>query len=99
MPLAEAFGFNKTPKEGTMYDIVGEFEKKGIEIGKQKADAEALGIMSQCLIAHLEQRFPNFPDNLKDRIKNMTDLKKLATFIFNAGAAHSLDEIARQLAV
>ncbi len=90
--------FNLDDPEGVpdnMYDIVKEFENKGI----QKNAADNLGTISQCLISQLEQRFPDFPDNLKDSIRNMTDLKKLTTLTFNAGAAHSLDEIARQLAV
>ena len=82
-----------------MYDIVGEFTKKGIEIGKQKADAEALGIMSNRLISTLEQRFPDFPDNLKDRIKKVTDANKMFDLIACAALAKSPEEIARQLKV
>ena len=74
-----------------MYDIVGEFEKKGIE--------ECVGIQAQWLIAHLERRFPDFPDNLKDRIKQVTDTNKLIKLAFYAGSAHSPEEIARQLEV
>ncbi len=82
-----------------MYDIVGEFEKKGIEIGKQKATAEYFGIQAQCLISDLERRFPDFPDDLKERIRRVTDANKLIKLAFCAGSARSPEEIARQLEV
>ncbi len=74
-----------------MYDIVGEFEKKGIE--------KYAGIQTQCLISTLEQRFPGFPDNLKDRIKKVTDANKMFDLIACAALAKSPEEIARQLEV
>ena len=83
--------FQRDSKGNTMYDIVGEFEKKGIE--------KYAGIQTQCLISTLEQRFPDFPDSLKNSIRQVTDSKKLIELSFTAGAAHSLDEIARQLSV
>ena len=89
-----ASAFNLDDPEGVpdnMYDIVNEFKKRGTE--------ETTHTQAQYLISTLEQRFPDFPDSLKNSIRQVTDSKKLIELSFNAGSAHSLDEIARQLAV
>ena len=78
-----------------MYDIVGEFEEKG----RQKATAEALGTLSPLLISTLEQRFSGIPDSLKESIGKVTDVKRMGTLLVSAGAARSLEEFAKQLAV
>lgn len=53
-----------------------------IEEMEQKGMLKAAAAMSQRLIAHLERRFPDFPDSLKDRIRQVTDAKKLIDLAF-----------------
>ena len=82
-----------------MYDIVGEFTKKGIDIGRHEAAAAISGTLSNRLISDLERRFPDFPDNLKERIRRVTDANKMFDLIGCAALAKSPEEIARQLEV
>ena len=86
-----------------MYDIVKEFENKGIDkgidIGIQKNAADNLDTLSQLLISTLEQRFPGFPDNLKTAIKHESDIKRIGGLLVSAGTTPSPEEFAKQLAV
>ena len=70
-----------------------------IEEMEQKGRLESVGTLSQFLISALEQRFPDFPGNLKASIRQVTDIKKLGELTLFAGTAHSPEEFARQLAV
>ena len=84
--------------------IVGRIEGRivGRIVGRiarrREQDAKDLGIMSQYLISYLEQRFSALPDSLKDRIRQVDDIKKMYNLGVCAGAARSLDDFARQLA-
>ena len=70
-----------------------------IEELRQKGRQEFSGTMSQRLISKLEHRFPDFPDSLKDRIRQVTDANKMFDLIDCAASAHSPEEFAKQLAV
>ena len=91
--------FQRDSKGNTMYDIVKEFENKGLDIGRHEAATAYSGTQSQRLISTLEQRFPDFPDNLKDLIKKVTDANKMFALIACAALAKSTEEIARHLEV
>ena len=91
--------FQRDSKGNTMYDIVKEFENKGIDIGIQKNAADNLDTLSQLLISTLEQRFPSFPDNLKTAIKHESDIKRIGSLLVSAGTTTSPEEFARQLSV
>ena len=60
--------------------------------------AECLDIMSQCLISYLEQRFSALPASLKDRIRQVDDIKKMCGLLASAGTTPSPEAFARQLA-
>ena len=65
----------------------------------QEGRQEFSGTMSQRLISKLERRFPDFPDSLKDRIRQVTDANKMFDLIACAASVHSPEEFARQMAV
>ena len=65
----------------------------------QEGMQKSVGTLSQFLISALEQRFPDFPDNLKASIRQVTDIKRLGELTLFAGTAHSPEEFARQMAV
>ena len=67
--------------------------------GRQEGMQQTVASQSQFLISTLEQRFPDFPDSLKDRIRQVTDAKKLINLAFCVGTVHSPEEFARQMAV
>ena len=75
--------------------LIEEMRQKGRQEGIQQIVAS----QSQWLIAHLEQRFPDFPDSLKDRIRQVTDAKKLIDLAFCVGTVRSPEEFAAQLTV
>ena len=58
--------------------LIEELRQKGRQEGIQQIVAS----QSQYLISKLEHRFPDFPDNLKDRIRQVTDAKKLIDLAF-----------------
>ena len=76
--------------------IVGRIE--GRIARRREQDAKDLGIMSQCLISCLEQRFSALPDSLKDRISQVDDIKKMCGLLASAGTTPSPEAFARQLA-
>ena len=73
-----------------------EGRQEGMREGMRKKETEYSGIQSQCLISTLEQRFSGIPDSLKDSIRKVTDAKRMAALLVNAGAAHTLEEFARK---
>ena len=75
--------------------LIEEMRQKGRQEGIQQTVAS----QSQRLISKLERRFPDFPDNLKDRIRQVTDANKMFDLIACAASAHSPEEFAKQLAV
>ena len=75
--------------------LVERLEQKGRQEGIQQTVAS----QSQHLISKLEHRFPDFPDSLKDRIRQVTDANMLIDLTACAVMANSPEEFARQMTV